>query len=77
MFTVSYQHIVYCILNNWCICINISCGIDDTGVCEESTPPDKRALGSNYLELVSIYRKVQVYIYIYIYMYICIIICVT
>ena len=27
MFTVSSENNVYCILNNWCICINISCGI--------------------------------------------------
>ena len=26
MFTVSNQNNVDCILNNWCICINISCG---------------------------------------------------
>ena len=26
MFTVSDQTNVYCILNNWCICIDISCG---------------------------------------------------
>ena len=26
MFTVSNQNNVYGILNNWCICINISCG---------------------------------------------------
>ena len=26
MFTVSNQNNVYSILNNWCICINISCG---------------------------------------------------
>ena len=27
MFTVSNQTNVYCILNNWCICIHISCGL--------------------------------------------------
>ena len=26
MFTVSNQYHVHCILNNWCICINIRCG---------------------------------------------------
>ena len=26
MFTVSNQNNVHSILNNWCICINISCG---------------------------------------------------
>ena len=26
MFTVSNQNNVYSILNNWCMCINISCG---------------------------------------------------
>ena len=27
MLTVSNQNNVYSILNNWCICINTSCGI--------------------------------------------------
>ena len=27
MFTVSNQNSAYCILNDWCICINMSCGV--------------------------------------------------
>ena len=27
MFAVSNQNNVYCILTNWCMCINISCGL--------------------------------------------------
>ena len=30
MFTVSTQTNVYSILNNWCICIKISCGLGTT-----------------------------------------------
>ena len=26
MFTISNQNNVYCLLINWCICINVSCG---------------------------------------------------
>ena len=33
MFTASNQNKVYCILNNWRICINVSCG-------NEVVPPE-------------------------------------
>ena len=43
MFTVSDQIDVYSILNNWCICINISCG------CPEQRPTRQGRMGERGL----------------------------
>ena len=79
MFTVSNRNNVYSILNNWCICINISCGYvhppGDALLAEARVSSASVAYSCTYTYLL-IYIYVYIYIYIhvciYIYIYVCI-----
>ena len=67
IFTVSNTTKAYCILNNWCIWINISCG---THAFASGRPPQRSAPGRPaQASCRGMYMYVYIYIYIYIYIH--------
>ena len=72
MFTVSNRNTVYSILNNWCICVNISCGFHRPPKGGSGKRVTFEGLLSDLDMMFEWFVGMAPCVYIYIYIYICI-----